>query len=70
LEVTMTDLVPAVGEQLDLFVHQSGQENRLRAGLSDLVARHGAACFYQVDLLDQSAPLPERRFRLQEVEGA
>jgi len=68
LEVTMTDLVPAVGEQLDLFVHQSGQERRLRVGLSDLVARHGAACFYQVALLDQSAPLPERRFRLREVE--
>ncbi len=70
LEVTITGLVPAVGEQLDLFVHQSGQESRLRAGLGDLVARHGAACFYQVALLDQSAPLPERRFRMQKVEGA
>jgi DNA polymerase-4 len=70
LEVTMTGLVPTVGEQLDLFVHQSGQESRLRAGLGDLVARHGATCFYQVALLDQSAPLPERRFRLLQVEGA
>ncbi len=70
LQVTMTGLVPAVGEQLDLFVHQSGQESRLRAGLGDLVARHGATCFYKVDLLDQSAPLPERRFCLQKVEGA
>jgi DNA polymerase-4 len=70
LEVTMAGLVPAVGEQLDLFVHQSGQESRLRADLSDLVARYGVACFYQVDLLDQSAPLPERRFRLQKVEEA
>jgi nucleotidyltransferase/DNA polymerase involved in DNA repair len=69
LQLTMTSLVPAVGEQLDLFVHQSGQEDRLRAGLNDLVARHGAACFYQVALLDQSAPLPERRFRLQKVGG-
>jgi DNA polymerase-4 len=70
LVVSMTGLVPAVGEQLDLFVHQSGQEGRLRAGLGDLVARHSAACFYQVDLLDPSAPLPERRFRLREVERA
>ena len=44
--------------------HGVGHVGRLRAGLGDLVARHGAACFYQVALLDQSAPLPERRFRL------
>jgi len=65
LEVTLADLVPATGQQLDLFVHQVGQEHRLREVLKDLVARYGADCFYRITLTDREARLPEHRFQLQ-----
>jgi len=64
LEVSMADLVPARGQQLDLFVHRAEQESRLRDVLRDLVARYGADCFYRISLTDRAARLPERRFRL------
>jgi nucleotidyltransferase/DNA polymerase involved in DNA repair len=77
LEVTLTDLVPTTGQQLDLpltgsgygFVHQTGQEHRLREVLQDLVARYGADRFYRISLTDREARLPERRFRLLTAEG-
>jgi DNA polymerase-4 len=68
LEVILTDMRPATGQQLDLFVHRTGQESRLRHALKDLVARYGAGCFYQVSLINPEAHLPERRFRLREVD--
>lgn len=68
LEVILTGLVPATGEQLDLFIHRTGQGNRLREALKNLVARYGADCFYQVSLLNRAISLPERRFRLREVD--
>jgi DNA polymerase-4 len=67
LEVTLAGLTPDSGQQLDLFVPQTGQASRLREALQDLVARHGAGCFYQVSLVDRDAHLPERRFYLREV---
>jgi DNA polymerase-4 len=69
LEVILSDMRPATGQQLDLFVHRTGQESRLRHALKDLVARYGAGCFYQVSLINPEAHLPERRFRLQEVDA-
>ena len=68
LEIILADLAPARGEQLDLFVHQTQQENRLNHVLKDLVARHGDNCFYHVSLPEQQAHLPERRFRLLQME--
>jgi len=68
LEVTLSDLVPATGRQLNLFVHGAGQERRLRDVLRNLATRYGADCFYRVSLTDQEARLPERRFRLQEMD--
>ena len=68
LEVTLTDLVPATGQQLDLFVHRTGQERRLHDVLKDLVARYGADCFYRISLTDREARLPERRFQLRIAE--
>jgi len=68
LEVTMTDLIQATGQQLDLFVHQTGQSDRLREALEDLTARYGPDCFYQFSLLGRTIPLPERRFRLRQVD--
>jgi hypothetical protein len=37
--------------------------------LKDLVARYGADCFYRVSLINPEAHLPERRFRLREVDA-
>jgi nucleotidyltransferase/DNA polymerase involved in DNA repair len=69
LEVILTDLIPSVGQQLDLFVHQTGQEGRLHEVLKNLVARYGANCFYRVSLINRGTHLPERRFRLKRVEA-
>jgi nucleotidyltransferase/DNA polymerase involved in DNA repair len=69
LEVILTDMRPATGQQLDLFVHRTGQESRLCHALKDLVARYGAGCFYRVSLINPEAHLPERRFRLREVDA-
>jgi nucleotidyltransferase/DNA polymerase involved in DNA repair len=68
LEVILTGLIPATGQQLDLFTHRAEQERRLHQMLKDLVVRYGADCFCRVSLFDREIPLPERRFRLQEVE--
>jgi DNA polymerase-4 len=68
LEVILTDLVQVSGQQLDLFVHRAEQERRLHQVLKDLVVRYGTDCFCRVSLFDREIPLPERRFRLQEVE--
>jgi nucleotidyltransferase/DNA polymerase involved in DNA repair len=69
LEVVLANLVPATGQQLDLFVHQTGQASRLGDVLKNLIARYGADCFYQASLADRQARLPEQRFRLREVAG-
>jgi len=70
LQVALADLAPAIGQQLDLFIPQTGQAHRLRQVLGDLVARYGADCFHRVCLLDRAAPLPERRFHLREVDAS
>ena len=69
LEVILTDLVPATGQQLDLFTHRTEQERWLRQALKDLVARYGTDCFCRASLFDRETPLPERRFRLHEVDS-
>ena len=66
LEVTMTDLIQTTGQQLDLFIHQTGQAHRLRQALEDLTAGYGPDCFFQFSLLGRTIPLPERRFRLRQ----
>jgi DNA polymerase-4 len=68
LEVGLVDLVPAVGQQLDLFAHGLEQGSRLREALKDLVARYGPECFYRISLPNPEARLPERRFRLERID--
>ena len=67
LTVTLKDLTLATGEQLELFLPQIGQADRLQRSLEDLTARYGVDCFYQAALLNQADRLPERRFRLWEI---
>lgn len=68
LEVGLADLVPAVGQQLDLFAHGLEQGSRLHEMLKDLVNRYGAGCFYRIALSDPESHLPERRFRLERLD--
>jgi hypothetical protein len=69
LTLTVSDLTAVTGRQLDLFVHQSGQQTRLMDYLPDLAARYGADVFYQSRLAGDESDLPERRFTLQGVGG-
>ena len=69
VEIILADLIPTRGQQLDLFMHHTGQRQRLRDVLKDLLARYGAGCFYRASLFDQATPLLERRFRMQEVDA-
>jgi nucleotidyltransferase/DNA polymerase involved in DNA repair len=68
IEIVLANLIPARGQQLDLFIHQTRQRQRLDDVLKDLLARYGAGCFYQASLFDRAAPLLERRFQMQEME--
>jgi hypothetical protein len=68
IEIILANLIPARGQQLDLFIHQTRQRQRLDDVLKDLLARYGAGCFYQASLFDRAAPLLERRFQMQEME--
>jgi len=65
VEVTLAGLLPAVGQQLDLFAHGLEQGSRLREIVNDLAARYGPDCFYRVALSHPEAVLPERRFHLE-----
>jgi DNA polymerase-4 len=69
LRLTLSDLVIASGEQLELFAPQTGHRDRLQQALPSLIARYGD-CFYQVSLLNEADPLPERRFQLGEIKAA
>ncbi len=68
IEVVLDDLVPALGCQLDLFAQGVEQDSRLREALKDLAARHGKDRFYQPSLPRSETWLPERRFRLNEID--
>ncbi|MBE7557377.1 MAG: hypothetical protein HS126_40585 [Anaerolineales bacterium] len=65
MTVTMTDLSTNYGYQLDLFVHQTRQENFLRDLLPNLLARFGPSSFFQPAVINPLAYLPEHRFQLQ-----
>lgn len=67
LQLTLTALTPATGQQPVLF--GPPQAGHWQAHLPDLLARFGPGRFYTVELGDPEARLPEQRFRLDEVEG-
>lgn len=67
IEVELSGLRAAQGQQLDLFAHGDGGERQLHLALADLSRRYGADAFWRIALLDQGSRLPERRFHLQEV---
>jgi nucleotidyltransferase/DNA polymerase involved in DNA repair len=67
MTVTMTDLSASYGYQLDLFVHQTGQEHYLRDLLPNLLARFSPGSFFQPTMINPLAYLPEQRFQLQSL---
>lgn len=70
ITVSLTDLSPITGQQLDLFAGGGGveQERRLSDTFSNLIRRYGRNCFYQASLSNPLAYLPEARFQLRPVE--
>jgi DNA polymerase IV len=71
LTATAADLVPASGQQLDLFAHpgQVEQARRLSDLMPGLVARYGPDSFYRAAVTNPAAPLPEHRFHLRGVDS-
>ena len=67
VSLQVADLVPAVGQQLELFDGSIQQRQQLHRLLADLVARYGWGRFFYVALTHTTSLLPEQRFRLNEV---
>jgi DNA polymerase IV len=70
IEVSASDLVPRIGQQLELFTHHAGREKRLYDALQDAVSRYGAECFYWIKPKAGRVGLPERSFQLQRLDVA
>jgi hypothetical protein len=69
VDVKLSDLIPARGEQLDLFSPPTAQESRLQEALPHLIARYGATSFYRSFSSQQTAYLAVRRFQLQPLDN-
>ncbi len=67
VSLQVAGLVPAVGQQLELFDGSIQQRQQLHRLLADLVARYGWGRFFYVALTHTTSLLPEQRFRLDEV---
>ncbi|NDJ75766.1 MAG: hypothetical protein GYB65_05870 [Chloroflexi bacterium] len=70
VELTLSDIAPAVARQLSLFDRPAVPQVHLNTVLRDLVARYGNSHFYWARAADRDARLPERRFRWEKAEGA
>jgi nucleotidyltransferase/DNA polymerase involved in DNA repair len=62
LELELTGVAPAAGEQLPLFVPQAARNARLGWQLAGLVLTWGEDRVRRVEVLDPDAPLAERRW--------
>jgi hypothetical protein len=67
VQVSLTGLAPALGEQLPLLEEPVAVTQA--RWLPELLARYGADRFFQPEITDQTAPLPEHRFELRGVIG-
>ncbi|HVO71615.1 MAG TPA: hypothetical protein VMT24_16310, partial [Aggregatilineaceae bacterium] len=70
VELTLSDIAPAVPRQLSLFDRPAVPQTHLSRVLEDLVARYGAAHFYRARAVDPDARLPERRYRREQADGS
>jgi protein ImuB len=69
VRVAGLDLVPLAAAQLDLFAPERGQRDRLDAVLSQLSTRQANGLLRAI-LANPQARLPERRVRLDLIEGS
>ncbi len=67
VQVSLSDLTPALGEQLPLLEEPIAIMQA--RWLPEMLTRHGADRFFQSEVIDQTAPLPERRFELRGFVG-
>ncbi len=65
IEVTLTDVVPFAGYQLDLFDHRGEQWTRLTQAVEKLAARYGREAFTRPVEIDRHARVVERRYQFQ-----
>jgi nucleotidyltransferase/DNA polymerase involved in DNA repair len=65
IDLTLTDLVPFAGYQLDLFDHRGAQWERLTQAVEKLSARYGRDAFTRPVERDRTARLIERRYGFQ-----
>jgi nucleotidyltransferase/DNA polymerase involved in DNA repair len=70
VEVTLGGIVEAEARQLSMFPTENIPQNQLREILHQLIARHGAETFFWADITAPEALIPERRFRMRQVEAA
>ncbi len=70
LEISMTllELAPLRGQQLDLFRSEQGRQKDLGGVLHDLVARHGRGVFFHAALSNPAARLASERVTLVPVD--
>jgi hypothetical protein len=62
LELELTEVGPAAGQQLPMFVPQAARAARLGWQLTRLALTYGEDRIRRVELADPEAPLPERRW--------
>ena len=69
LTLHISELVPTVAAQLDLFARASGQAKQLDAALERLGTRY-AGSFMRATVANSDAQLPERRVRFEPIDLA
>jgi hypothetical protein len=74
MSIVMDGLTPISTYQLSLFdrlkLEPARISQQVQEALNNLLAKHGLGCFFRPLLTDTGNPLPERRFRLQELKPA
>ena len=64
MRITLEDIRGESGCQLDLFVNERGQRDKLSRIIDLLDEKYGNSRFYAARIVDEEAFLPERRFAL------
>jgi DNA polymerase-4 len=70
VSITCRDLQPAAVRQLSFFDDHAQQKIKFEDVLRDLTQRYGSEALLRVERSDESACLPERRYRLERVISA
>ena len=66
--MTLLELAPLQGQQLELFRSEQGRQEKLDGVLHDLIARHGRGRFFHAALSNPAARLASERVTLVPVD--